>query len=106
VNRAISGADVIMVLRLQKERQQSGLLPNIREYVQRYGINLQRVKERAPDALIMHPGPMNEGIEIDPDIAHGARSLIEAQVTNGVAIRMALLYLLCAGAPGLTEGRV
>lgn len=105
-DEAITGADVVMVLRLQRERQQAGLLPNIREYVQRYGLNAERVRTKLPDGLIMHPGPMNEGIEIDPEVAHGAQSLIETQVTNGVAIRMALLYLLCGGAPGLTDGRV
>ena len=104
-DKAIEGADVVMVLRLQKERQQAGLLPNIREYVQRYGLTVERVRRKFPDGLVMHPGPMNEGIEIDPEVAHGAQSLIETQVTNGVAIRMALLYLLCGGAPGLTEGR-
>ncbi|MFN0071700.1 MAG: aspartate carbamoyltransferase catalytic subunit [Chloroflexota bacterium] len=104
-DRAIEHADVVMVLRLQRERQQAGLLPNIREYVQRYGLSVERVKAKLPDGLVMHPGPMNEGIEIDPEVAHGAQSLIEAQVTNGVALRMALLYLLCGGVPGLTEGR-
>jgi aspartate carbamoyltransferase catalytic subunit len=104
-DRAIENADVVMVLRLQKERQQSGLLPNIREYVQRYGLTVERVRRKFPDGLVMHPGPMNEGIEIDAEVAHGAQSLIETQVTNGVAIRMALLYLLCGGVPGLTEAR-
>lgn len=105
-DRALEGSDVVMVLRLQRERQQAGLLPNLREYIQLYGLTVARVKRSLPDGLIMHPGPMNEGIEIDAEVAHGSQSLIETQVTNGVAIRMALLYLLCGGAPGLTEGRV
>ncbi|MCL5256511.1 MAG: aspartate carbamoyltransferase catalytic subunit [Chloroflexi bacterium] len=96
-DRAIEGADVVMMLRLQKERQQSGLLPSIREYVQRYSLTRDRLTRANPEAIVMHPGPMNEGIEIMPDVAAGSQSVIETQVSNGVAIRMALLYLLTGG---------
>lgn len=91
---AVAGADVVMALRMQHERQSGGLLPTLREYVRRYQVNRERVGRAAPDALVMHPGPMNEGIEIAPDVAHGAQSAIQEQVTNGVAVRMALLYLM------------
>jgi aspartate carbamoyltransferase catalytic subunit len=94
VDAAIEGADVIMALRLQLERQEAGHLPSLREYSRMYGINSKRMKLANPNALVMHPGPMNEGVEIDPDVAHGAASVIEEQVTNGVAVRMALLYSL------------
>ena len=92
VERALEGADVVMALRLQKERQSAGHLPSLREYSRVYGINSRRLELAKPDALVMHPGPMNEGVEIDPDVAHGVQSVIEEQVTNGVAVRMALLY--------------
>ena len=92
VERALEGADVVMALRLQLERQQAGHLPTLREYSRMYGITPKRLELAKPEVIVMHPGPMNEGIEIDPEVAHGARSVIEEQVTNGVAIRMALLY--------------
>ena len=92
VERALDGADVVMALRLQLERQQSGHFPTVREYSRMYSITAQRLKLAKPHVLVMHPGPMNEGIEIDPEVAHGARSVIEEQVANGVAIRMAVLY--------------
>ena len=92
VERALEGADVVMALRLQLERQRAGSLPTLREYSRMYGITPKRLELAKPEVLVMHPGPMNEGIEIDPEVAHGARSVIEEQVTNGVAIRMALLY--------------
>jgi aspartate carbamoyltransferase catalytic subunit len=94
VVEAIPQADVIMVLRLQKERQQQMLLPSLREYSIYYGVNLQKLKEAKRDVLIMHPGPINRGVEISPDVADGPHSVILDQVTNGVAVRMALLYLL------------
>lgn len=94
VDAAIEGADVVMALRLQRERQEAGHLPSLREYSRMYGISSKRMKLASPDALVMHPGPMNEGVEIDADVAHGASSVIEEQVTNGVAVRMALLYSL------------
>ncbi len=92
VERALEGADVVMALRLQSERQDAGHLPTLREYSRMYGINPRRMELAKPNALVMHPGPMNEGIEIDPEVAHGAQQVIEEQVTNGVAVRMALLY--------------
>ncbi|MDQ2912201.1 MAG: aspartate carbamoyltransferase catalytic subunit [Chloroflexota bacterium] len=98
LDRALEGADAVIALRLQRERQESGLLPSLREYSRVWGLTSDRVARMRPDAPVMHPGPMNEGIEIDAGVAHGTRSLIEKQVTNGVAVRMALLYLL-VGAP-------
>ena len=92
VERALEGADVVMALRLQTERQHAGHLPTLREYSRMYGITPQRLALAKPNALVMHPGPMNEGIEIAPEVAHGSRSVIEEQVTNGVAVRMALFY--------------
>ncbi len=97
VDSACSGADVVMALRLQRERQTSGLLPSLGEYARRYQINEARLALAKPGAMVMHPGPMNEGVEISPAVAHGAQSAVEQQVTNGVAVRMAILYLLCSG---------
>jgi aspartate carbamoyltransferase catalytic subunit len=94
VEEAVHGADVIMTLRLQQERQAAGLLPSIREYCRWYEITSARVALARPGALVMHPGPMNEGVEIAPDVAYGLQSRIEEQVQNGVAVRMALLWLL------------
>ena len=94
LDRAIEDADVVMPLRLQIERQQAGLLPTVREYSKRYQVDERRLALAKPGVLVLHPGPMNEGVEISPQVAHGAQSLIEAQVHNGVAVRMALLYLL------------
>ena len=98
VDEALRDADVVMALRIQKERMQGGLLPSLREYAARFGLDTERLRSAKPDALVMHPGPMNEGVEIAADVAAGAHSLITDQVTNGVAVRMAALYLL-AGAP-------
>lgn len=86
--------DVVMPLRIQKERAEGGLIPSLREYRERWGITAERLTQMRPDALIMHPGPMNPGIEIDPEVAVAPQSVIESQVTNGVAIRMALLFTL------------
>lgn len=94
LDEAIEGADAVMALRLQLERMQAGLLPSTREYIRMFQLTAERVRRAKSDALVMHPGPMNEGIEIAPDVAHGVQSVIEEQVSNGVAIRMALLYLL------------
>ena len=98
LDRAVEGADVIIPLRLQRERQKGGLLPSLREYVQLYQLDAKRLAKAKPNALVLHPGPMNEGVEITREVAHGAQSVIEEQVTNGVAVRMALLYLLLGGA--------
>jgi aspartate carbamoyltransferase catalytic subunit len=94
VDRALAGADAVMALRIQKERQESGLLPPLREYTARFALTQERLRRASPDALVMHPGPMNEGLEIMPDVANGAQSVITDQVTNGVAVRMALLFLV------------
>ena len=93
----ISAMDVIMMLRLQLERQSGGFFPTLREYSRFFGLNLELMKRAKPDVLIMHPGPVNRGIEIAPEVADGPFSVILDQVTNGVAIRMALLYLLVGG---------
>lgn len=94
MDRALDGADVVMALRIQKERQESGLLPPLREYRARFALTRERLLRARPDALVMHPGPMNEGLEIMPDVATGTQSVITDQVTNGVAVRMALLFLV------------
>jgi aspartate carbamoyltransferase catalytic subunit len=99
VDEALRDADVVMALRIQKERMASGLLPSLREYAARYGLTRERLALARPDALVMHPGPMNEGVEIAPDVAAGVQSRIEEQVRNGVAVRMALLYLLAGVRP-------
>ncbi len=97
VEEAIEGADVVMVLRIQRERQSAAFFPSMREYAVHYGLNLKRLGAAKPDAIVMHPGPMNRGIEIASDVADGTRSLILDQVSNGLAIRMAVLYLLAGG---------
>jgi aspartate carbamoyltransferase catalytic subunit len=94
VDEALRDAEVVMALRIQRERMAAGLLPSLREYAARYGLTHERLALARPGALVMHPGPMNEGIEIAADVAAGAQSVITDQVTNGVAVRMALLYLL------------
>ncbi len=100
LDSALPGADVVMALRIQKERQQGGLIPSLREYIGGYQVNARRLALANPGALVMHPGPMNEGVEIAPDIAHGLDSVIEEQVTNGVAVRMAILYLMATARRG------
>jgi aspartate carbamoyltransferase catalytic subunit len=97
IDKAIENADIVMPLRLQKERQQSGLISSIRTYVRQYQVNSERLERANPSVLVMHPGPMNEGIEISHEVAYSRRSLIEQQVTYGVAVRMALLYLIAGG---------
>ena len=97
LDRAVEDADVVMALRLQSERQRGGFLPSIREYIRRWQVNDVRLARAKPRVLVMHPGPMNEGIEISSGLAHGSRSAIEEQVTAGVAVRMAVLYQLNAG---------
>jgi len=103
IEEAIEWADVLNVLRLQLERMQAGYIPSLREYYRVFGVTLERL-ERAPrEILILHPGPMNRGVEIDSRVADGPHSVILPQVTNGVAVRMAVLYLLAAGQPELAE---
>jgi aspartate carbamoyltransferase catalytic subunit len=99
LDRAIEGVDVVLALRLQTERQEAGFLPSLREYVRRWQVTEDRLARAKPKVLVMHPGPMNEGIEISASIAHGGSSVIEQQVTNGVAVRMALLYQLSTVGP-------
>ncbi|MDT8335436.1 MAG: aspartate carbamoyltransferase catalytic subunit [Desulfurivibrionaceae bacterium] len=94
---AVADADVVMALRIQRERLLDPLIPSPHEYAAFFGINEALLRLARPDALVMHPGPINRGVEIDPAIADGPRSVILDQVTNGVAVRMALLYLLMGG---------
>ena len=96
-DRALDGADVVMMLRVQLERQETSLFPSSREYFKRYGLTAARLARARPEAVVMHPGPMNRGVEIASDVADSPRSLILEQVSNGVAIRMAVLYLLLTG---------
>src|SRR2546423_666864 len=97
IEDAVEGADVVMVLRIQRERQDKAFLPSLREYAVHFGLTLKRLELAAPDAIVLHPGPMNRGIEIASDVADGSRSLILDQVANGLAVRMAVLYLLGGG---------
>ena len=97
MNEAIKDADVIIMLRIQLERQKAGLFPSLREYARLFGLNRERLSLARKDALVMHPGPMNRGIEISGEVADSLQSVINEQVTNGVAVRMAVLYLLAGG---------
>jgi aspartate carbamoyltransferase catalytic subunit len=100
LDHVISEVDVVMLLRMQFERQREALFPTVREYTARYGLTEARAERLKPDALIMHPGPMNRGVEVAASVADGAASLVTEQVANGVAVRMAVLYtLLGTGAP-------
>ncbi len=96
-DRAVEGADVVMTLRLQNERMNGVYLPNVREFARLYGMNAGRLSRAKSDAIVMHPGPINRGVEISDELADSNRSVILEQVTNGVAVRMALLYLLLGG---------
>jgi len=100
IEDALVDADVVMILRVQRERQTDAFVPSMREYAVHYGLHLRHLSLAAPDAIAMHPGPMNRGIEIASEIADGGRSLILEQVTNGVAVRMAVLYLLAGAGKG------
>jgi aspartate carbamoyltransferase catalytic subunit len=97
VEEAIEGADVVMMLRIQLERMQSLFFPSLREYFTLFGLTTARLALARPDAIVMHPGPMNRGVEIASDVADGPRAVILEQVANGVAVRMAVLYLLAGG---------
>lgn len=97
LEEAIADVDVIMMLRLQQERMAAGLIPSLREYSRFWGLTLDKLKGVRPDVLIMHPGPVNRGIELAPEVADGPYSVILDQVANGVAVRMAVLYLLAGG---------
>lgn len=97
IQDAVKNADIVMPLRIQKERQNDPLIPSFREYATFFGINRDILETAKPDALLMHPGPVNRGVELAPDVADGSQSVILEQVTNGVAIRMALMYLVLGG---------
>ncbi|MBP2664594.1 MAG: pyrB, partial [Firmicutes bacterium] len=97
IEEALDQADVVNVLRIQRERQKKGLFPSAREYARLFGVNAARLALAKPDALLMHPGPMNRGLEIAPDIAYSEQSAIQEQVKNGLAVRMALLFLVLMG---------
>ena len=96
LDAALDGVDAVMALRLQHERMESGLLSSLEDYRRDYGLSMRRLRSAAPDAVVMHPGPMNRGIEIDADVADGPQSLVLSQVANGVAVRMAVLETLLA----------
>ena len=102
LDEAIRGSDVLMLLRIQHERQEAMLIPSLREYRLTYGLDQDRMSRAKPDVLIMHPGPVNRGVELDSSVADGPFSVILDQVTNGLAVRMAALYLV-AGAQGKPE---
>jgi aspartate carbamoyltransferase catalytic subunit len=103
VEEAIEWADVLNILRLQLERMKAGYVPSLREYNRIWGVSTERLARAPKDILILHPGPMNRGVEIDSDVADGDHSVILNQVTNGVAVRMAVLYLLAGGRPETAE---
>ena len=97
VEEALEQADVVNVLRIQRERQGKGLFPSAREYARIFGVNAKRLSKAKSDVLVMHPGPMNRGLEISPDVAYGPQSAIQEQVKNGLAVRMAILCLVMMG---------
>ncbi len=100
IDDVVAQADAVMMLRIQHERLGKATLPSAREYAAFYGLDLARLRRARPDVLVMHPGPINRGVEIGADVADGERSVILEQVTNGIAVRMALLYLLLGGREG------
>jgi aspartate carbamoyltransferase catalytic subunit len=108
LDAALRDADAVICLRLQRERMASGLLPSLGEYSARYGLTAERLRACRPGAVVLHPGPINEGVEIAPDVAGGPASLVARQVTNGVAVRMAILELLAGarGAGGVAEAGI
>lgn len=101
LDEAIPKADVLMVLRLQMERQKLSFFPSLREYSILYGVNSERLQRAKRDLIVMHPGPINRGVELSPDVADGSRSVILNQVTNGISVRMAILYILAQRNSGL-----
>ncbi len=103
LEEAIEWCDVLYVLRLQLERMSAGYVPSLREYNRFFGVSSERLQRASDDMIVLHPGPMNRGVEIDSDVADGPRSVILPQVTNGVAVRMAVLYLLAGGRPEQAE---
>jgi len=103
LDSVVGDVDVVMMLRIQLERMSDSFFPSAREYSRYFGLNNERLKKMSPDSLVMHPGPMNRGLEITAESADSARSVIVEQVTNGVSVRMAILYLLLGGAPLSSE---
>ena len=103
-DHALSELDGVMMLRVQRERMTELFFPSEREYARLYGLSLDRLNSLRPDAIVMHPGPMNRGLEISADAADSSRSVVVEQVSNGVSIRMAILYLLLGGAAAETAG--
>jgi aspartate carbamoyltransferase catalytic subunit len=103
IEEAIQWADVLNILRLQLERMEKGFIPSVREYYRVFGVTPERLDRSPRDITIMHPGPMNRGVEIDSRVADGPHSVILDQVTNGVAVRMAVLYLLAGGRAELAD---
>jgi aspartate carbamoyltransferase catalytic subunit len=98
IDAALEGCDVVMMLRVQLERQKRGFFPSIREYFQHFGLTQERLRRAKDDAIVMHPGPINRGVEMASDVADGPSSVIWIRSPNGVAVRMAVLYLLAGGA--------
>jgi aspartate carbamoyltransferase catalytic subunit len=103
VEDSIQLCDALNVLRLQLERMEAGFIPSVREYYRVFGVTTERLEKAPREITIMHPGPMNRGVEIDSRVADGPHSVILDQVTNGVAVRMAVLYLLAGGKPELAD---
>ena len=99
----LDGVDVVIMLRLQRERMQSALLPSEHEYFNTYGLTEQRLRAARPDAIVMHPGPINRGVEIDSRVADGDRSVILQQVSHGIAVRMAVMAMTMGRRPGTDE---
>ena len=99
MREGLKDADIVMMLRLQRERMNGSFVPSVKEYFHYYGLDSEKLAYAKPDALVMHPGPMNRGVEIASDIADGAQSLIREQVEMGVAVRMAILEALAAHLP-------
>ena len=104
MDEAVEGADVVMMLRIQHERMHGHFIPSVREYFALFGMTPARLRRAQPDVILMHPGPMNRGVEIDSEVADGPYSVILEQVANGVAVRMAVLYLLAGRDDGLERG--
>jgi aspartate carbamoyltransferase catalytic subunit len=101
MREGLAGADVVMMLRLQRERMNAAYVPSVREYFRFFGLDAEKLSWAKPDAIVMHPGPMNRGVEIDPEIADGVQSVIREQVEMGVAVRMAVLEALGAHLPNV-----
>jgi aspartate carbamoyltransferase catalytic subunit len=106
LEEVLPGADVLIALRLQSERQQERVIPSIREYTRLYGIDRQRLRGAKADLMIMHPGPVNRGVELSSEVADGPQSVILNQVTNGIAVRMAVLYLVSQHTPAARKGGI